>query len=184
GGAAGLTAWRPEPHTLLPVKAGTVSGSPAFSAACRAGFWPTPAWMTLPRMTSSTRSAGTRARFSTSATAVAPSCGAGTSARAPRYLPMGVRAADSRKASLMCVLLEGRAELPAALYRDPSATAQPGLPPTPQPGAPATGWRHPVAGAPGWVLVFFAALGFGRSASYNNRYSAVPPALIEPEDSS
>src|SRR5262249_26041650 len=95
------TALRPEPHTLLTVKAAMVSGRPALRAACRAGFWPTPAWMTLPRMTSSTRSAGTRARRRASATATAPSCGAGTSARLPRYLPMGVRAAERTKASGM-----------------------------------------------------------------------------------
>src|SRR5207245_3246434 len=36
-----------------------------------------------------------------SATATAPNCGAGRSEKAPRYLPIGVRAADSRKASAM-----------------------------------------------------------------------------------
>ena len=56
--AASITALRPEPHTLLTVKAAMVSGRPALSAACRAGFWPTPACSTLPMMTSSTRPGG------------------------------------------------------------------------------------------------------------------------------
>ena len=51
--AASMTALSPEPHTLLTVKAAMVSGSPAFRAACRAGFWPSPAWMTFPKMASS-----------------------------------------------------------------------------------------------------------------------------------
>ena len=32
----------PEPHTMLTVVAGTEYGMPAFTAACRAGFWPQP----------------------------------------------------------------------------------------------------------------------------------------------
>ena len=41
--AASITAFSPEPHTLLIVSAATVSGSPPRSAACRAGAWPRPA---------------------------------------------------------------------------------------------------------------------------------------------
>ena len=41
--AAIITAFRPEPQTLLTVAAPTETGSPAPSAACRAGFWPSPA---------------------------------------------------------------------------------------------------------------------------------------------
>ncbi len=52
--AASITALRPEPQTLLTVKAATETGSPALSAACRAGFCPTPACSTLPMITSST----------------------------------------------------------------------------------------------------------------------------------
>jgi hypothetical protein len=40
-------------HTRFTVIAGTPSGMPAFSSAWRAVFWPRPAWMTLPKMTSS-----------------------------------------------------------------------------------------------------------------------------------
>ena len=61
--AASITALSPEPHTLLTVNAAIESGSPAFSAACRAGFCPTPAWITLPKITSSTWSSGARARL-------------------------------------------------------------------------------------------------------------------------
>src|SRR3954471_19520548 len=41
--APSMAALRPDPHTLLMVIAGTISGSPARMAACRAGFWPAPA---------------------------------------------------------------------------------------------------------------------------------------------
>ena len=50
--APAMTAFRPEPQTLLRVVAGTVSGMPAKMAAWRAGAWPTPAWSTQPMMTS------------------------------------------------------------------------------------------------------------------------------------
>jgi hypothetical protein len=38
--AASITARRPEPHTMLTVSAETPGGTPALSAACRAGAWP------------------------------------------------------------------------------------------------------------------------------------------------
>ena len=105
--AASITAFKPEPHTLLTVKAAMESGRPAFRAACRAGFWPRPAWRTQPMITSSTRSGGARRGAAPRARATAPSSGAGTSARAPRYLPIGVRTAERRKASDMRGLREG-----------------------------------------------------------------------------
>ena len=43
---------------LVDREGGDGVGSPALRAACRAGFWPTPACSTLPMMTSSTRDAG------------------------------------------------------------------------------------------------------------------------------
>ena len=48
-----------------------------------------------------------------------PSCGAGTSDRPPRYLPMGVRAADRRKASAMTrfPLVGWRGEGPTIYYK-------------------------------------------------------------------
>ena len=45
-----------ETQTRLTVIAGTLSGMPALSSAWRAVFWPRPAWMTLPKMTSSSSS--------------------------------------------------------------------------------------------------------------------------------
>ncbi len=41
--AASITAFRPEPQTLLMVMAGTPCGRPALMTAWRAGFWPEPA---------------------------------------------------------------------------------------------------------------------------------------------
>ena len=38
--AASITALRPEPQTLLMVRASTSQGRPAITAACLAGFWP------------------------------------------------------------------------------------------------------------------------------------------------
>src|SRR5918999_3642022 len=51
--------------------------------------------MTLPITTSSTSAAGTRARSSAARIAIAPSSGAESVDRAPRYLPIGVRAAPT-----------------------------------------------------------------------------------------
>ena len=71
--AASMTAFSPEPHTLLTVKAAMVSGRPALSAACRAGFWPTPACRTLPMMhLVDLVGADARARFSASPTDQGP----------------------------------------------------------------------------------------------------------------
>src|SRR2546426_6607651 len=97
---ATLTACSTEPHTLLTVTAPTRSGSPAASAAWRAGFWPRPAEITLPMMTSS-MSAGTRpARFTASASAVLPSLTASTFRKACPYFPTGVRQAPARITSV------------------------------------------------------------------------------------
>ena len=52
--AASITAFRPEPHTLLMVRPGTMFGSPALMTDWRAGFWPEPAVSTWPMMTSLT----------------------------------------------------------------------------------------------------------------------------------
>src|SRR5574338_178783 len=96
-----ITALRPEPQTLLMVVAPTPSGRPALSAAWRAGACPAPAWITCPISTSSTRSGAMPARSTAARMAVAPSSVAGTVERPPPNLPMGVRAADRMKTSLM-----------------------------------------------------------------------------------
>src|SRR5437870_7272328 len=92
---ANITACNPEPHTLLTVTAPTRSGRPANSAAWRAGFWPSPAEITLP-MTTSSMSEGTRpARFTASAMTVLPSLVASTFRKARPYVPTGVRQAPA-----------------------------------------------------------------------------------------
>jgi len=85
--AASDTAHRPEPHTLLIVNAGFSTGIPPLTAACRAGFCPSPACSTLPRITWSTSPGLIPLRRSTSLTASAPSSTAGMSFRLPRKLP-------------------------------------------------------------------------------------------------
>ena len=77
--AASATDFRPEPHTMLMVMAGTSFGMPAPIAAWRAGFWPSPACSTQPRMTSSTSSGPRPARSSAARMACVPSSVAGTS---------------------------------------------------------------------------------------------------------
>src|SRR5659263_655190 len=76
-------------QTRLTVMAGTSSGMPAFSSAWRAVFWPRPAWMTLPNMTSSSCSPLTPARLSASVIAIAPSSTAGVLAKPPWKRPAG-----------------------------------------------------------------------------------------------
>lgn len=49
--APAATASMPERQTMLIVIAGTVSGIPAATAACRAGFWPEPPRITWPAKT-------------------------------------------------------------------------------------------------------------------------------------
>src|SRR3990172_3970598 len=93
---ASITLLRPEPQTLLMVVEGTLSGIPARSEACRAGAWPTPAWITLPMKTSSISPAPTAARSSAQRIATAPSSGAEREARRPRDAPIGARAARGR----------------------------------------------------------------------------------------
>jgi hypothetical protein len=93
---ASMIAFRPEPQTLLIVVAETDGGSPALSAAWRAGAWPAPAWITWPMKTSSTDSVGTPARSTAARMAMPPRVVAGVSARVPPNLPIGVRAAETR----------------------------------------------------------------------------------------
>jgi hypothetical protein len=95
------TASSPEPHTLFTVTHGTLCGSPAASAACRAGACPTPAGSTIPMWTSPTSPGATPARSIAARIAVAPSFGAGTDDSDPKKLPMAVRAAPTITTSRM-----------------------------------------------------------------------------------
>jgi hypothetical protein len=99
--AASITAFRPEPHTLLIVIAGMASGSPALRDDWRAAFWPLPAVSTWPRITSDTASALTPVFASSARITVAPSSGAGDLASVPPNLPMAVRSAATMTTSVM-----------------------------------------------------------------------------------
>jgi hypothetical protein len=91
--AASITALRPEPHTLLMVSAGTVSGTPPSTAAWRAGACPTPACTTFPMITSSMSSGPTPERSTAVRTEMAPSSVAERGESPPRKRPIGVRTA-------------------------------------------------------------------------------------------
>ena len=97
--APSMTASSPEPQTLLMVTHGVVLGSPAKSAACRAGACPTPPWSTSPMKTCWTWSAATPARSSAALMTTAPSFGALSDASAPWKAPIGVRAAPTTTTS-------------------------------------------------------------------------------------
>src|SRR5262245_30362073 len=99
--AASMTAFRPEPQTLLMVRAATFGGRPAWMAAWRAGAWPTPAEITLPMMTSWTSWGDRPERATASRTTIAPSWGAVNDLRAPRNLPVGRRTAERITGSRM-----------------------------------------------------------------------------------
>ena len=103
--AARPTAFKPEPQTLLMVIAATRGSSPPRSAACRAGFCPSPACTTLPMMTSSTCLGSIPARRTTSATTFAPSSVAGSGESPPMNFPIAVRTALSMTGCCMSVLL-------------------------------------------------------------------------------
>ena len=114
--AASATARRPEPQTWLIPNAVLASGSPAARAAWRAGFCPSPAASTWPRITSSTSPASTPARSNAACSASAPSVCAGSVPRAPLKLPTGVRAAETMTMSSMSGSPVGLSGLVAAPY--------------------------------------------------------------------
>src|SRR5262249_25952377 len=84
-------ACAPEPQTRLTVSAGIVTGNPAWTAACRAGFILVPACTTLPMTTVSASSGWIPARTTAAPIATAPKLGAGTSLRLPPKVPIAVR---------------------------------------------------------------------------------------------
>src|SRR5215472_10439355 len=103
-----MTAFRPEPQTLLMVIAGTALGSPALIDAWRAGFCPLAAVSTWPRMTSEMSGGSSLARASSAWITVAPSSGAGVFASVPPNFPIAVRTAPAMTMSDMWNLLEDR----------------------------------------------------------------------------
>src|SRR5215831_18341649 len=94
--AAETMACAPEPQTRLTLSAGIVTGSPAWTAACRAGFIFVPACTTLPMTTASTSSGRSFARATAAPIATAPRVGAGTSLRLPPKVPIAVRTGAAR----------------------------------------------------------------------------------------
>src|SRR3984893_15489203 len=94
--AAETTACTPEPQTRLTVIAGVVTGSPACTAACRAGFILAPACTTLPMAIVSISSGRSPARLTAPAIATAPRLAAGTSLRLPPKVPMAVRTGSAK----------------------------------------------------------------------------------------
>jgi hypothetical protein len=96
-----ITAFMPEPQTLLIVVAPVDTGMPAAMAAWRAGAWPRPAGSTQPMMTSETWSAGTPLCSSAARMAVAPSVVAGTPVNWPKRAPRAVRLAPTMTTSDM-----------------------------------------------------------------------------------
>src|SRR5262245_16471702 len=86
-----ITAFMPEPHTLLTVVAPVASGRPAPRAAWRAGAWPWPAGRTQPIRTSSMRSGARRARSTAVLITVEPRRGAAIGESSPWNRPSGVR---------------------------------------------------------------------------------------------
>ena len=106
-----ITAFMPEPQTLLMVVQPVATGMPAAMAAWRAGAWPRPAGSTQPMITSDTASAG-RPDCSTAALmAVAPKVVAGTPVNWPSNAPSAVRLAPTITTSLIAFLATGKPEL-------------------------------------------------------------------------
>src|SRR5262249_36514201 len=105
---ASITALSPEPHILLMVVHGTPAGTPAPSAACRAGACPSPAGSTHPMITSEISAGLTPAAPMAARAAAAPSCGAVSGGSAPWKAPIGVRLAATTYTSswLMVMALE------------------------------------------------------------------------------
>src|SRR5262249_13626520 len=108
--AAETIACAPDPQTRLTVSAGMVTGRPACTAACRAGFILLPACTTLPITTVSTSCGPSFARATAALIATAPRSGAGTSLRLPPKVPTAVRIGSAKTtercdvmANLLCV---------------------------------------------------------------------------------
>src|SRR5579875_3743244 len=89
--SATCTAASPDRHALLSDVAGTSKGTPAATAAWRAGTWPWPAWSTCPITTAPTALGSSPARASAPEMATAPRSIARTDASAPPIFPISVR---------------------------------------------------------------------------------------------
>src|SRR5262249_20458932 len=116
--AAETMACAPEPQTRLTVSAGTVTGSPAWTAACRAGFILLPACTTLPMTTVSTSSGRSLARATAAPIATEPRAGAEISLSEPPKVPIAVRTGSAKtteRCDVMATLLPLRSMLRSCL---------------------------------------------------------------------
>src|SRR5205823_3406496 len=125
---ASIAAFMPEPHILLTVVQPVASGSPAPSAAWRAGACPWPAGSTQPINTSWTSSGRSFARSTAARMAAAPSSGAAKFLSSPWNAPIGVRAQVTMTMGSDCMLTplfgfaeELAADEPAADLGSPGA---------------------------------------------------------------
>src|SRR5262245_20177170 len=90
-----MTVFIPDPHILLTVVHGTDCGSPAPSAACRAGAWPRPAGSTQPISTSLMSCGSTPTGETAGCVAAAPSAGADNGPHTPWNPPIAVRTLET-----------------------------------------------------------------------------------------
>src|SRR2546423_1980333 len=134
--AAYITAFNPEPQTLLMVTAPAETGMPAPMPACRAGACPTAACNTLPMITCSICSACTPEFCSAHLMAMEPSFGAESDARVPRNEPIGVRAPPRMTISF---IESPWIAIDAPLYQQPGNPATPVVESRSQPGSTLTG---------------------------------------------
>ena len=86
-------AFNPEPQTSLTVKAVLEWSRPACKPTCRAGFWPSPACKTFPKITVSIWSGDNLAFWIADFATAVPNSIAEVVANCPPNLPMAVRVA-------------------------------------------------------------------------------------------
>src|SRR5216117_917758 len=101
-----MTAFMPEPQTLLMVVQGSEVGKPAASTAWRAGALPTPAGSTQPRIASLKSSPFTADCSTAAAIAAAASCGEVNDLNWPWKAPIGVRLAAAMTIGPEMLLIE------------------------------------------------------------------------------
>ena len=101
---ASIAAFIAEPHIFDSVVHGVATGSPALSAAWRAGACPCPAIRQLPKITSSTSAGATPARSTAALIATAPRSDAASAAKSPSRPPIGVLAAPTMTMGSLCMI--------------------------------------------------------------------------------
>jgi hypothetical protein len=107
-----------EPQTRLTVSAGVVTGRPARTAACRAGFILLPACTTFPMTTVSISSGRSFARPTAAAIAAEPRAVAGTSLSEPAKVPIAVRTGSAK--TICDVMATSLEQLPGSALVSPT----------------------------------------------------------------